>query len=80
MKSSIMGIYMQVFGLVVGGALGDIFRWFFKVLIYDIIVTSIAEILGVPRIVALFIFLGIMLVIGIVGYIVKQRVSPGLDD
>lgn len=80
MKSSIVGIYMQVFGLVVGGALGDIFRWFFKVLIYDIIVTSIAEILGVPRIVALFIFLGIMLVIGIVGYIVKQRVSPGLDD
>lgn len=71
---------MQVFGLIVGGAFGEIFRWFFKVLIYDIIVTSIAEVLGVPRIVALFIFLGIMLVIGIVGYILKQRVSPGLDD
>ncbi len=67
-------------GLIFGGAFGEIFRWFFKVLIYDIIVTSIAEILGVPRIVALFIFLGIMLVIGVVGYILKQRVSPGLDD
>jgi hypothetical protein len=63
-----------------GGALGEIFRWFFKVLIYDIIVTSIAEIFGIPRIVALFIFLGIMIAIGVVGYIVKQRMSPGVDD
>jgi hypothetical protein len=62
------------------GGFGQIFQWFFRVLIYDIIVTSIAEVLGVPRIVALFIFLGIMLVIGVVGYIIKQRVSPGVDD
>lgn len=62
------------------GGLGSIFSWFFRVLIYDIIVTSIAEMLGVPRIVALFIFLGIMIVIGVIGYVVKQRMSPGVED
>ena len=62
------------------GGLGEIFRWFFRVLIYDIIVTSIAEFFGIPRIVALFIFLGIMIVIGVIGYFVKQRMSPSIDD
>ena len=36
-------------GLLARGGLGEIFRWFFRILIYDIIVTSIAEVLGVSR-------------------------------
>ncbi len=50
------------------------------VVIYDIIVTSISEILGVPRIVALFIFLGGLLAISGIGYLLRQRMSPGVDD
>jgi len=61
------------------GGMGEIFRWFFRILIYDLIVTSIAEVLGVSRLVALFIFLGIMAVIGIVGYIFKQKYSPDVE-
>ncbi len=65
--------------LLARGGLGEIFRWFFRIIIYDIIVTSIAEVLGVSRLVALFIFLGIMMVIGVVGYIVKQKYSPDIE-
>lgn len=61
------------------GGLGEIFRWFFRILIYDLIVTSIAEVLGVSRLVALFIFLGIMIVVGVVGYIFKQKYSPDVE-
>lgn len=61
------------------GGLGEIFRWFFRILIYDIIVTSIAEVLGVSRLVALFIFMGIMLVVGVIGYIVKQKYSADIE-
>lgn len=66
-------------GLLARGGLGEIFRWFFRVLIYDIIVTSIAEVLGVSRLVALFIFMGVMIVIGVVGYIMKQKYSPDVE-
>jgi hypothetical protein len=66
-------------GLLARGGLGEIFRWFFRILIYDIIVTSIAEVLGVSRLVALFIFMGIMIVIGVVGYIMKQKYSPDVE-
>ena len=65
--------------LLARGGLGEIFRWFFRILIYDIIVTSIAEVLGVSRLVALFIFLGGMLVVGAIGYIVKQKYSPDIE-
>ncbi len=63
-----------------GGGLGAIVGWFIRVVIYDICITGIADILGVSRMVALFIFLGILGVISLVGYILKQRVAPGLDD
>lgn len=63
-----------------GGGLGGIIGWFIRIVIYDIIVTTISEVLGVPRLVALFIFLGILLGIGLVGYIMKQRMSPGAED
>lgn len=62
------------------GGLGGIIGWFIRVVIYDIIVTTIAEVLGVPRLVALLIFLGILLGIGLVGYIMKQRMSPAAED
>ncbi|MCA9127154.1 MAG: hypothetical protein KDB22_08710 [Planctomycetales bacterium] len=68
--------------LIIGrrGGLGAIIGWFIRVVIYDICITGISDILGVPRMVALFIFLGILGVIALVGYILKQRVAPGFDD
>jgi uncharacterized membrane protein len=62
------------------GGLGGIISWFIRVVIYDIIVTTIAEVLGVPRLVALFIFLGILLAIGFIGYVMKQKMSPAAED
>ena len=66
--------------LAKGSGLGSIIGLFIRVVIYDICVTSISDILGVPRIVALFIFLGILGVIAFVGYFVKQKVAPGVED
>jgi hypothetical protein len=63
-----------------GGGLGSIIGWFVRVVIYDICITGISDILGVPRMVALFIFLGILGVIALVGYLLKQRMSPGIED
>lgn len=59
---------------------GDIIGWFIRIVIYDIIVTGISDVLGVPRMVALLIFLGILLGISVVGYVLKQRASPGADE
>ncbi|MSQ03600.1 MAG: hypothetical protein EXR71_17240 [Myxococcales bacterium] len=59
---------------------GDIVGWFIRVIIYDIIVTSIVDIFGVSRMVALFIFLGILLAISAGGYILKQRAGANADD
>jgi hypothetical protein len=59
---------------------GDIIGWFIRVVIYDIIVTSISDLLGVPRIVALFIFLGLLLAISAGGYVLRQRSSAPADD
>ena len=62
------------------GVGGGILRFFFRVLIYDICITGISNILGVPRMVALFIFLGIVIGLSLLGYILKQRMSPGIGD
>lgn len=59
---------------------GGILQFFFRVIIYDICITGIANILGVNRMIALFIFLGIIIGISIVGYILKQKMSPGIGD
>ena len=67
-------------GLQQARGLGDIVGWFIRVVIYDIIVTSISDLLGVPRIVALFIFLGILLAISAGGYILRQRTAGGADE
>ncbi|MBX3423979.1 MAG: hypothetical protein KF752_20670 [Pirellulaceae bacterium] len=63
-----------------GGGLGSIIGWFVRIVIYDICITGISDILGVPRMVALFIFLGIMGLVAFGGYIMKQRMSPGVED
>ncbi|MCY2977988.1 MAG: hypothetical protein NTU79_04900 [Planctomycetota bacterium] len=63
-----------------GGGIGSIVGWFIRVVIYDICITSISEILGVPRLVALFIFLGILAAIAVGGYFLKQRMAPGVED
>lgn len=63
-----------------GGGIGAIVGWFIRVVIYDICITGISDILGVSRMVALFIFLGILAVIAFGSYIIKQRVAPGVED
>lgn len=63
-----------------GGGLGGIVSWFIRIVIYDICITGISEVLGVPRLVALFIFLGILGVIAVGGYFVKQKIAPGVED
>ena len=62
-----------------GGGFGTIIRWFIQVVIYDICVTTISDVLGVPRIVALFIFLGILLAIGFLSYAFRNRMSSQAD-
>jgi uncharacterized membrane protein len=63
-----------------GGGFGGIISWFIRIVIYDICITGISDLLGVPRIVALFIFLGILGVMAFVGYLIKQRMAPGVED
>lgn len=63
-----------------GGGLGGIVSWFIRIVIYDICITGISEVLGVSRLVALFIFLGILGVIAVGGYFVKQKIAPGVED
>jgi hypothetical protein len=63
-----------------GGGLGGIIGWFIRIVIYDICITGIAEVLGVSRLVALFIFLGILAAIAFGGYLLKQRMAPGVED
>ncbi len=48
------------------GGIGSIIGWFIRIVIYDICITGISDILGVSRMVALFIFLGILAVIALV--------------
>jgi uncharacterized membrane protein len=65
--------------IVAGGGFGGIVRWFIQIVIYDICITTIQDVLGVSRMVALFIFLGIMLAIAAVGYIVRKKMSGQAD-
>ena len=62
------------------GGLGRIISWFIRIVIYDICITGISDVLGVSRMVALFIFLGILAVLAFGGYVIKQRVAPGVED
>ena len=62
-----------------GGFIGNMIRWFIMVAIYDICIGTIANVLGVSRLVACFIFIGILLLISGVGYVVRQKMSPPAD-
>ena len=62
------------------GGLGGIVSWFIRIVIYDICITGIQDVLGVSRMVALFIFLGILAAISFGGYLMKQKMSPGVED
>ncbi|MEQ1905917.1 MAG: hypothetical protein ABL888_17135 [Pirellulaceae bacterium] len=62
-----------------GGFIGEMVGWFIRVVIYDICITTISEVLGVPRMVALFIFLGILLAISVGGYVLKQKMSANVE-
>ena len=70
------------FGLLArrGGFFGELISWMIRVVIYDICITTISEVLGVPHFVALLIFLGILAAISFAGYYVKQRNASGFED
>ena len=61
------------------GGIGRLVGFFIRVVIYDICITGISDIFHVSRMVALFIFLGILGAISIGGYVLKQRMSPGVE-
>lgn len=61
------------------GGFGGIIRWFIQIVIYDICITTIQDVLGVSRMVALFIFLGIMLAIAAIGYVARKKMSGQAD-
>jgi hypothetical protein len=62
------------------GFIGQMIRWFIMVAIYDICIGTIATTLGVSRIVACFIFLGILGAISFAAYVIRQKQSPLADQ
>ncbi len=66
--------------IVARGGFGGIVRTFIYFIVYDICITTIQDVLGVSRMVALFIFLGIMLAIAAIGYIVRKKMSGSADS
>lgn len=62
-----------------GGGVGSMVSWLIRIVIYDICVTTISDVLGVSRLVALFIFLGILLAFGFVTYALRNRMSSQAD-
>ncbi|MBL9116867.1 MAG: hypothetical protein JNJ83_17805 [Verrucomicrobiaceae bacterium] len=66
--------------LLARGGIGNIVKTFIWWIVYDICVTGISDALGVSRMVALLIFLGVMLLIGFLGYVFKQKASGAADD
>ncbi|MBM4016202.1 MAG: hypothetical protein FJ293_14730 [Planctomycetes bacterium] len=66
--------------LLQGRGIGGIVSWFIRIVIYDICVTTIQEVLGVGRMTALFIFLGILLALSIGGWMLRRRMSRPADS
>ena len=62
------------------GFLSGIISWFIRVVIYDICISTIQSVLGVSRFTALMIFLGILLALSGVAYVIRQKASRGVDD
>jgi ABC-type Mn2+/Zn2+ transport system permease subunit len=63
-----------------GGFVSSMIRTFIQIVIYQICIGFIMEIFGVNQWVAMFIFLGILLGLGLVTYIIRQRMAPGVED
>lgn len=63
-----------------GGGFSSLVSWLIRVVIYDICITTISDVLHVPRIVALFIFLGILAVISFAGYMLKSKYADRVED
>jgi hypothetical protein len=63
-----------------GSFISNMIRWFIMVAIYDICIGTIATTFGISRMAACFIFLGVLLAISFVGYIIRQRMSPQVDQ
>ncbi|HAZ60712.1 MAG TPA: hypothetical protein DCY89_03965 [Gammaproteobacteria bacterium] len=63
-----------------GGFVGEMIRWFIMVAIYDLVITGLAEVLGVSRLVAIFIFLGLLFLLGFIGYVMRQNASARADE
>ena len=63
-----------------GGFIGDMIRWLIMVAIYDICIGTIAEVFGISRIAACFIFLGVLLAVSFAGYVIRQKMSAPADQ
>ncbi|TWU26234.1 hypothetical protein Pla52o_00870 [Novipirellula galeiformis] len=63
-----------------GGGLGGMVGWFIRIVIYDICITGISDVFGVSRMVALFIFLGILGLISLGGYLLRNKYATGAAD
>lgn len=63
-----------------GGFIAEMIRWFIMVAIYDICIGTIASVFGISRLFAALIFLGILLIISFVGYVIRQKMSPPADQ
>jgi Flp pilus assembly protein TadB len=63
-----------------GGFVGEMIRWFIMVAIYDLVITGLAEMLGVSRLVAIFIFLGLLFLFGFIAYVMRQNASARVDE
>ncbi|HWA99145.1 MAG TPA: hypothetical protein VG713_11660 [Pirellulales bacterium] len=63
-----------------GRGLGQLVSWLIRVVIYDICITTISDVFGVPRLVALFIFLGLLAAVSFGAYVFKQKYSSGLES
>ena len=66
--------------LAARGGVGGIVRTFIYFIVYDICITFIQDAFGVSRMVALFIFLGIMLAIAAIGYVMRKKMSGQADS
>jgi len=63
-----------------GGGISRMVGWFIRIVIYDICITGIADLLGVSRMAALFIFLAILAGIAFGGYLLKTNYAGDAED
>ena len=62
------------------GFFGDIIGWFIRAIIFNIVIMGIQQAFGVSQFVAMMIFLGILLAISGIGYVIRQKTSRGVDE